>query len=301
MDINEKLVDTLEKLNTTLESFNIDSTRKEGNQVEKEKFEDEVTEEVVEDEAVEVTEDTTEEVAETEEQSEETGDETPEVEEVNDESNEDNEESVSFVKKVHDLENGNKEISFEISHEDVRYALYNLISQFEELDDEWYYIEAVYDDHFVFSGWSNDNIYGCKYTKDGDNVSLEGERYKLYRELLTESEKAELDSMRANYSALQEKINKYEKAENDKQKEAIFADESYAEYLETEEFKSLIENKDQYSVDELKDKAEIAFAKCIRKNGTFSSKHSEKQQVKRTTLFSVKKDKEKNPYPTLFK
>ena len=38
--------------------------------------------------------------------------------------------------------------------------------------------------------------------KDGDNVAFDGERYNLHREFLTDSEFAELQSMRSNYAAL---------------------------------------------------------------------------------------------------
>ena len=55
--------------------------------------------------------------------------------------------------------------------------------------------------------------------------------------------------MRANYSSIQEKLNKYEMEELNAEKESIFEDESYADYLEENEFKELIENKDKYSVE----------------------------------------------------
>ena len=85
---NSKLIETLEKLNTTLSKFNIDNNhdRKEDAKVGNEEIFEEVTEEVIEtiEEVVEevteeVTEESTEEVTVTEEMSEETTEETPEV------------------------------------------------------------------------------------------------------------------------------------------------------------------------------------------------------------------------------
>lgn len=325
IEYENKLIETLDKLNTTLSNFNINEKSKEGGQGMDKKFEEllekysktkddidldysEMTEEELEAKFEELFgEDTSSD--DTVSTSTDEGDDTDEGNSDDDsnddaEGDDDSEETVinefsnSCSKTVRELENGNKEIAFELSHSDIRWALYNLIAQFEELDNTWYYIEDVYDTHFVFSNWDGD-IYGCNYVKDGDNVSLDGERYKLYRELLTESEKAELDSMRSNYSVLQEKLNKYEKAENDAKKEAIFADESYANYLETDEFKSLIEDKDKYSVEELKEKAELAFAKCVRKNGSFSL-NEPATQTKKHGLFSTKKTDEKKPYGNLF-
>lgn len=296
-EINEKLIDTLEKINDTLQSFNIKNANgKEEVIVEKNKdFEEEVAEEASETEeaAAESTEDVT--VTESEEVSEETVDETPEVtaEETVEEFAEENENESS-----NEIKDFTK--TFSISHEDIRCALYNLIAPFDEEDNAWYGINAVYDDYFIMQDWFNDkNLYGCKYSVDGDNVSLEGERYKLFAEYLTESEKIELDDMRANYSSIQEKLNKYEMEELNAKKESIFEDESYADYLEENEFKELIENKDKYSVEELKDKAEIAFAKCVKRSSTFAAKNSKKNTI-RHVLFADRNEEEKKPYGNLF-
>ena len=267
----------------------------------KEKFEEEVTETVEE----EVTETSTEEeVTETEEMSEETVDETPEetVEEMSEEAIEESiEESVE--ESIEEPKEYSKtfEVKFEISHDEVKYALYNLIAQFEELDNEWYYIRSVYDDRFVMQAWGSGDIYGCKYSKDGDNIALDGERYRLFEELLTESEKSKLEEMRTNYSAIQDKLSMYEKAELDAQKDAILGDESYSEYLEDDEFKSLINERDKYSVDELKDKADIAFAKCVKKAGTFAAKTSENDsKVARRNFTKAGKEAKKKPYGNIF-
>ena len=309
--IEEKLVDTLEKLNATLESFNINSTGKEEVVVDKELFEEAVTE-TVDAEVAEVS--TEEEMTEIEEMSEETVDETPEVEETveemseetveesQEESNEDFAEE-SIEEQAEEPTEFSKvfEVKFEISHDEIRYALYNLIGQFDELDNECYMIRSVYDDYFVMQGWCTGALYGCKYIKEEDNVSLDGERWTLHEELLTDSEKAKLDEMRANYSAIQEKLNTYEKAELDAQKDAIFADESYKEYLENDEFKSLISDKDKYSIDELKDKADIAFAKCVKKAGTFAAKSAEdKPKTSRHTFTKAGKETKKKPYGNIF-
>ena len=73
-------------------------------------------------------------------------------------------------------ENGNMSLSFEISHEDVRCALYQLISVYDEEDNDWYIIDNVYDDYFIFENWDGNKIYKQSYSVDGDNVALIGER-----------------------------------------------------------------------------------------------------------------------------
>ena len=151
-------------------------------------------------------------------------------------------------------------INFEISHEDIRYALYNLISGWDEEDNDWYYIEKVYDGKFVATGFWTNQIWGCEYTVDGDNVNLSGERYALHAEYVTDDELSALNDMRSNYSALQEKVAKYELNELNCQRDEILNAEKYSEYQNTEQFKQLRENKENYSLEELKVQCELAFA-----------------------------------------
>lgn len=190
--------------------------------------------------------------------------------------------------------------SFEISHEDIRYSLNQLISIYDEQDDDWYFCEQVFDDHFVFSGWSIDNVWGQKYSVNDNNVSLEGERWRLYRELVTESEMAELKAMRENYSAIQKELNAYKEKELDIERSKVFNDESYKPYLEKEVFKELIANKNKYTVDELRDQAEIAFAKCVKEAGSFNLEQTNNEKKARRTFSNPKTEKSKSPYGNIF-
>lgn len=154
----------------------------------------------------------------------------------------------------------NYSVNFEVSHEDIRYALYNLISSWDEEDNDWYFIDKVYDGKFIASGFWSNQIWGSKYTVDGDNVNLDGERYALHAEYVTDEELESLNEMRANYSSLQETVAKYELAELNAQRDEILNSDKYAEYADTNEFKTLRENKENYSLDELKTQCELAFA-----------------------------------------
>ena len=117
---------------------------------------------------------------------------------------------------------------FAISHEDIKHALYNLLLPYEEADNDYYYISAVYDNYFAYEGWMTGAIYGQNYTKDGDNVAFDGERFNLHRELLTDSEYAELMSMRANYAALAQFKTDTENAQLRAQRETILSDQKYS-------------------------------------------------------------------------
>lgn len=302
---HSKLIETLEKLNTTLSSisnFNIDDAsastkdygKEENNNVEDNKLlNEEVTEETTVTEA-ESTEETTvvnevEETETVEENPEVVEDEETEVEteEGSSETTDDTGEAETF-EVVEEVKNFSK--TFELSHEDVRSALYGLLAPYEDADNDWYWIVEVYDDHFVYQGLMG-NYWGQKYTKDGDTVAFDGERYELYSEFVTASEKAELESMRSNYSSIQAELNTYKEAEEKADKMSIFEDESYSNYLETDEFKELMSDESikKFSKDELQEKADAALGKLVKKTGTFAMNPEKKEEKKAPSFFAFAK------------
>lgn len=195
--------------------------------------------------------------------------------------------------------------TFEISHDDIRYALYNLLSSYEDADNEWYYITGVYDSYFVYESWDGGKIYGQKYTKDNDNVSFDGERYNLHKEYLTDSEYTEIQDMRSNYSSVVEELNTYKSAEVFADKMTVFDDEAYSEYLDTDEFKTLMseDSVNKYSKEELSEKADATLGKLVKKNKTFSfaGETPQKKHVSRVA-FNAEKETEDTykPYGDLF-
>lgn len=283
---------------------------------------EEVTEIVTNEESTEETDEvtvveSTEEVTETEAEESENPveDETPEVVEVNsedddkddqdddqdkddDDDDDDDKEKFELVEKTFEFDGKKFSVSFELSHEDIRCGLYGLITQYEELDNEWYSIRAVYDDCFAFQGWFTNKIYGQKYVKEGDTVALDGERYTLHEELLTDSELAQLNDMRANYSSIQTELNTYKTAEAYADKMTIFEEESYAQFLETPEFKELMSDEivNKYSKEELEDKANIAFSKLVKKNKTFALDTSIEEKPVAKPMFAFGKIEQKSSF-----
>ena len=249
----DKLIETLEKLNVTLSSFN-KSNSEEGGDEEMDNFENEVVEEVVETEV----EETVVEVNEVEETEvvEETQTEETSTSEGDDEIQEEFEETPVEEKFT-------KVFTVELSHDDIRWALYNLIAQYDEEDNDYYGIRSVYDNYFIMCGWVNNKLYKVGYEVDGENVSLKGERQEVFELIVTESEKIAIEKMREDYSALEAKYNELvqfkadtEAAELQAKKDAIFADEKYAGVSNTKAFKKLMDNSANYSVEECAQKAD---------------------------------------------
>ena len=213
--------------------------------------------------------------------------------------------SGSKKKKKNSAENEPMTRTYEISHDDIRYALYNLLSSYEESDNDWYYITGVYDSYFVYESWDGGKIYGQKYTKDNDNVAFDGERYTLHKEYLTDSEYTELQSMRSNYSTVVNELNQYKYNEEFADKMTVFEDEAYTDYLETDEFKALMskETVDKYSKEELAEKADATLGKFVKSTKTFSyTENKTKKPIASVKVFSdVNKTRKPSRYGDLFK
>lgn len=197
-----------------------------------------------------------------------------------------------------------KNFKIEISHEDIRYALYNLLGEYEENDNEWYGIYAVYDDYFVMQGWINGKFYKQGYSIDGENVSLDGERTELFQMLLTESEKIAVDKLRGDYSALEAKYNElkafkdnYDAAEQKAAKDAIFADEAYDNIRESDDFKALMSDSEKYSIEEIQNKCDLLFAANVKKT-QFAAQDKKSHSL--GFNFNKKENKKTQAYKGLF-
>lgn len=222
-----------------------------------------------------------------------------------DEDSEDEDDSSDDDESKKKFDNFVKTFKIEISHEDIRYALYNLLGEYEENDNEWYGIYSVYDDYFIMQGWCSGKFYKQGYSIDGDNVSLDGERTELFQMLLTESEKMAVDKLRDNYAELEAKYNElktfkdnYDTAEIKAKKDEIFANEVYDGIRESDEFKTLVNDAEKYSVEEIQDKCDLLFA-ANEKKIKFAAKDKKSHSI--SFNFNKKEDKKVSAYGNLFK
>jgi hypothetical protein len=199
-----------------------------------------------------------------------------------------------------------KSFAVELSHDDIRCALYNLIAQYEEEDNDYYYIREVYDNYFYMQGWATGKIYKLGYGTEGENVSLEGERQEVFELIITESEKIAIEKMREDYSALEAQYDElkafkeeYEARELKAQKDAIFEKPEYECLSENEDFNKLVEESDNYSVEEISTKADLIFAAHVKNTGSFAARAEEKK-TKVIGFNFTKKESKKSPYGNLF-
>ena len=290
----DKLVEVLEKLNVTLEGFNKNS--EEGGDEEMDNFENEVVEEVVETEVEETVVETND-VEETE-VVEETETEETSTSEDGDEVQEEFEETPAEETPAE--EKFTKIFAVELSHDDIRYALYNLIAQYDEEDGDYYGIRSVYDNYFIMYGWCNNKLYKVGYSVDGENVSLEGERQEVFELIVTESEKIAIEKMRENYDSLVKYKEDTEAASLQAKKDVVFADEKYAKVVNTNAFKKLVANSKDYSVEECAQKADEILDDFSSFAVNFAATDETRKPGTIGLNFNAKPSKKKSAYGGLF-
>lgn len=192
-------------------------------------------------------------------------------------------------------------LKYELSHEDVRTALYNLL--YEYSDDEYCtaWIISVYDNKFVYQDCADNRYYRQGYSKDGDIVSLNDDKTEVFNEWLSKEEKDALKALKENYAELKAFKDNYDAAELKAQKEAVLASEEYSVLAEDEAFKALVADMDKYSIDELKVKADLVFAAHMKSTMEFSAKIDDGAKKPKVIGFNFNKTEEKkSPYGRLF-
>ena len=197
---------------------------------------------------------------------------------------------------------------FEISFDEIRYALNNLCSVYRN-DSEWCYVSQVYENYFIMEDWDSDKYYKQSYEKDGDNISLSGERIEMFAMLLTESEKLAIEDMRSNYAVLKEFKETVEKNELHAQKEAIINADNYSVLTEKDsegnyvnaDFAELVKTMDNYSVEDFETKVKVMHSDYMSAHANFSSVDTKKNTNSVKILTNMnKKSKPKKNYGNLF-
>ena len=318
-DYDSTLIDLQERLekleSACFNNKNDISGKEETIEVEKEKFEEEVTETV---EVTETEETTEEEVTVTENESEETVDETSEDETVDteDEATEIKEDNAcgggsgsTKKKKKNSIECSyivNDETkTYAVSLDEKISAIHCLVNDTYAEADNTYYGVSVYDSYVIMQDWCSGRYFKQSYMDENDTYTLTGDRVEVYAEFVTKDELNELNDMRSNYSTIVNELNQYKYNEEFADKMTVFEDEAYTDYLETDEFKALMskETVDKYSKEELAEKADATLGKFVKSTKTFSyTENKTKKPIASVKVFSdVNKTRKPSRYGDLFK
>ena len=198
-------------------------------------------------------------------------------------------------------------LNYELSHDDIRCAIYKLLDAYSEDGYCNCWIIEVFDNKFIYQDYAENKYYRRGYSKDGDTVSLMDNKVEVFNEWLSKEEKDALDALKENYSALEAKYNElktfkdnYDAAELKAKKDAIFARDEYSVLADDEAFRALVSNSEKFSVEEVEAKAKAIFADYVIKTGTFSAKDDGEKKPRVLGFNFNKKEDKKSPYGNLF-
>lgn len=192
---------------------------------------------------------------------------------------------------------------FELSHEDIRCGLYALLEQRETEASTWYFIEAVYDDYFIYKDYTERFYYKQSFAKNGDDVSFSGEPVEVFVTILTKEEKDAVESQRANYAAMEAELGELRtyKQENIANQEMAEKQEVMLKWSENlknnEKYEELKTKLDEYTAVELDRECKCIFADS-KATFNFSQKNTDDGIVRIAVENTPETDN--SPYGNLF-
>lgn len=334
--INEKLLKEIEKLNTTLSTFNINSSLEEGGKTEmkfeeilakfgktfddidfeyenmsEEEFEAKLNELFAEAEETpsEEEESNTDDTSVEENFEEESEEEVVEENSDNEDSSESEETSEFSQITSYSITHEDGSVNtFALSLNDTILALTTLVNDTYSESDNTYYSVVVYDSYLVMADYWNDRYFKQSYKKRKDVYSLTGDRVNVYPTFCTQEELDNLDSMRSNYSSIQSELQKYKDADNETQIKDVFASDDYASIKNNKDYiafsKEVAKDYSKYTVKEVIEKCDgilTEFTKAQNRE-TFSKKNIEEKKSRgMVPMFESRvKSNKKSRYGNLF-
>lgn len=187
---------------------------------------------------------------------------------------------------------------FSVSLQDKISALYELVNNtYADEDGVWYDVTVYDDDKYVvmIDYWTGKG-YKQSYKVKKDVYTLVGDRVEVFATWLTQDEINKLDRMKADYSAMEEKLSHYEE---EPQKLEILKSDDYSLISDNEEFVALCKQENHFnmSIDELTAKADAILTDAAKKH-TFSVNSDGRQQT--TTRPLPPANKKKKRFGSLF-
>lgn len=187
---------------------------------------------------------------------------------------------------------GKFEVSFELSHDDVRKKIYEALST-SRLD---YWISQVFDTYFIAQDGWYDKYYKVSYTKENDEIQI-GEQTEVFVSYLTQEEKSELEGLRSKNKQLEEFKLQVEKDKHEASVSELLGKEEFSA-LEEEDIKDIKEHVHKFSLKEIES---TLYERLGKKLSSFSFKAKESKEKKMVSVtFSQEEDNEKDPYNGYF-
>lgn len=266
---DEKLVEILEKLNATLSSFN--KLEKGGTTVTK--FEELLQKygKTAEDITFEYENLSDEELEAKFAEAFATSEPTPEPEQQN--------VSINYSVVMGDVSK-----AYSLSLDEKYQAAYTLIAA--TYDDDWYAVNMYDEDGYLeMYGYFTGKNYRQKFTREGDNFALEGERVEIFAKYLTQEQIDKIDADTVEFEAVKAECAELRQYKADREFEiahnermAVLAD--YTSIEETDEYKALVNDVDKYTKEQIAEKADAIVGKYARQGKQFTFDKKAESTVK---------------------
>lgn len=161
--------------------------------------------------------------------------------------------------------------TFSISLNDKLAAISNLVNEaYSELDGDYYDV-TVYEaeKRIDMCGLFTGKSYRQMYKVLNDCYSLVGDRVETFKQYLTADELSELEARKKRCAELEEYHDKKEFELEHNAKMSVM--DAYASISDTDEYRQLVETIDQYSIDEISEKADAIVGRYARAGRQFSA------------------------------
>lgn len=322
--ITQKLIEELQKFNANFAAFNINQKTEEGGKESVTKFEELLNQyNVTEDDVTFEYDNLSDEELESKfAEAFGSADSSEENQDVSDdpasEDFEDNDEDEASVDENNDEEDGNDDeeaepenaetyslkysinnVDYEISLNDIQYALQTLVNDTYSESDNTYYSVIVYSDTVVMVDYWTGTAYRQSYKSRKGVYTLTGDRVPVHACYLTDEEEQKLDNMKNSYSSISDKLDEYVAKENEQMKNDIVSSSDYSSISDTEEFKEIINNIAEYSIDEVQKKCDDLLLKFV-KEGKVVDFSEKKVTTTMTKLPVITEKQKKSRYGNLF-
>ena len=95
-------------------------------------------------------------------------------------------------------------VNFELSHDDIRCKLYDKLFDLESIENAWYCIDEVYDNHFNYVDCITGQHYTQEFSKTDTEINFVGERKEVFSVKVDKETYEQIKNV--SYSALQKEL-----------------------------------------------------------------------------------------------
>ena len=164
-----------------------------------------------------------------------------------DNDNSDDDDDINYYSVNYTVSVEGKTRAFSVSLKDKLNALTTLVNDtYSESDGAWYDVDVFEDSKTVeFHDWWSNRHFRQAYTVKKNIYALKGDRVETFATFLTSDEQDALEQMKADFSDLSNKVKNYE---DEPKKLAVLNSSEYAQIADTEEFKSLLNPEQHFSL-----------------------------------------------------